>query len=652
MTTAELDGLAAEALRAGSGMKVVLDEFGEILIANENWLRLSDVFDADPKRCGPGANYFAICRKAAAEGEPIAQQVLDTCAAVLADGQARTVEYTCTAPGELYGPPAFWYRLRITPMSNARLLLEHIDVTDEHTRVQRANESASQAAFERLVLKALSQPVIATDVNGLVTYWNDAACDLFGFSADEALGRPITEVTVPDASQEQAAAIMEALSRGESWTGEFCVQHRDGTRFPARVTDIPILDANGQVVGIVGVSDDLRPHYAREAEQQHLRDLESQLLQSQKLEALGTVAGGVAHEFNNVLAAILGHAEWLRDGIGVSEEGHKAAESIVEASRRGREIVHSLLAFSRPQSGERSPIDAEHWLRSALRLVEPILPTEVRVTCQFDASPTTICANATHLTQILLNLASNAGYAMRTSERRELRIRCAREPQRVRAGDGSTEWFVLEVTDTGTGMDESALARLFDPFFTTKPVGDGTGLGLPVVHGLVTAHEGTITVESTPGIGTTVRISLPVWAGPPAPVAPPAPPRISLGDVHVLMVDDDAMVLRALTRTLEHAGVKVTGFTDPEQALRAVRDSAAPSPWTVAVLDYAMPGIRGDELATRLAGITPHLPVILCSGNVSEIVGLPPQVREVVEKPIAAAALLEVLQRVGTPVRH
>lgn len=440
---------------------------------------------------------------------------------------------------------------------------------------------------------------------------------------------------------------MAALSRGESWTGEFWVRHRDGTRFPARVTDMPITDADGKIVGIVGVSDDLRPQYAREAEQQRLRDLESQLLQSQKLEALGTVAGGVAHEFNNVLAAILAHAELLRDGVGADGALRVAAESIVEATQRGREVVYSLLAFARPQSSERAPVNAERWLRSALRLVEPILPTEVRVTCTFDAPATTIRANETHLTQVLLNLTSNAGYAMRSTDRRELSIHARREHQVATEGHPGREWFVLEVSDSGTGMDAAALTRVFDPFFTTKPLGEGTGLGLAVVHGLVTAHEGTISFHSTPGVGTTVRVCLPVCTEAPTAVTAPVTHRVATGRERVLLVDDDAMVLRALTRTLEHAGLQVTGFTDPVAALRAIEAAPSPPPWTVAVFDYAMPGVRGDELARHLSRKDSRLPIVLCSGNASEIAQVPAPVSEVLEKPVSGSTLVDVLLRLG-----
>jgi PAS domain S-box-containing protein len=643
METSDLDQVASAALYRANGLQVVVDRHGAILLANENWLRLAADHAPDPRVCGPGANYFAVCRSAAAAGETVAQQVLDACIATLADATPRVIEYTCGAPQDPTASSSFWYRLRIVPLADHRLLLEHLDVSESQAIVRRAHESASRAAFERLVLKSVAQPVIATDLQGIITYWNEAAVSLFGFTADEVLGRLITEVTVPETSREQAEAIMQALSRGESWTGEFLVQHRDGTRFPARITDIPIIDGDGDVVGIVGVSDDLRPQYAREAEQQRVRELESQLLQSQKLEALGTVAGGVAHEFNNVLAAILGEAELLRARAIDDGEANASIENIIEATERGRSVVQSLLTYSRPQSGERTPIDAEQWFRSAMRMVEPIIPATVDVRSTFEAPPTSLMANDTQLTQILLNLASNAGYAMRHTPARELRIGAYRERSRDLATGRYTEWFVLDVSDTGTGMDRAVLARVFDPFFTTKPLGDGSGLGLAVVYGLVHAHEGVINVVSEPHAGTTVSVRLPVTRAVPTPMST-APAPMSLADVSILLVDDDPMVLRALTRTLQYAGATVTGMSSPLQALHAVH--AGTAAWTVAVVDYAMPGMRGDELAWAWANAGRTLPVLLCTGNAGLVGPLPPLVRRVLQKPITGAVLTQAIREV------
>lgn len=652
MATMDSEMIAAEAVRHASGLQVVVNRHGEILLANDNWLRLAVDFNGDLAACGVGANYFDVCRRAAAEGEQVAAQVLDTCAAVLADGHSRTVEYACALPHELTAPPSLWYRLRVTRISEQRLLLEHIDVSDHQAIVQKATALASEASFERLVLKAISEPVVATDPHGTVTFWNGAAESLFGYRADEALGRSVTDVTVPETSREQAAAILAALSCGESWTGEFWLRHRDGTRFPARVTDIPIIDGDGRMIGIVGVSVDLRPHYAREAEQQRVRELEGHLLQSQKLEALGTVTGGVAHELNNVLAAVLGHAEALREAVAGDEHARASADSIIEASQRGRDIVYSLLAFSRPQSGERTAVNAEQWFRSALRMLEPIIPTEVTLTTAFDAPPTTLLANDTHLTQILLNLASNSSYAMRDTARRELIIRVSRETATVMGNGAPCDMLLLEVRDSGSGMDAAALARVFDPFFTTKPLGDGTGLGLAVVHGLVSAHEGTIAFESAPGVGTTVLVRLPVREDVNTSSSPVRHARATIGPERVLLVDDDAMVLRALTRTLERAGLTVTGFTDPHEALRTIRSHAGQLPWSVAVFDYAMPGMRGDELATALAQYDQTIPVLLCTGNSSDIRALPVLVRDVLEKPVTSDTLVQALLRVlsSTPL--
>ena len=637
--------IEAAAFHEGSGLQVVIDRHGVIRATNAAWMRFADRFGGAAAACGPGASYYAVCEQAALRGDTTASDVLEACRATFRDGELREIRYACAPVDESPDPSSFWYRLRIARLSPELALLEHADITDEQTALQHAMRHASQAAFQRLILQAIAQPVIATDVHGTVTYWNAAAEELFGYSASEALGRVILDVTVPEASRTQAEEIMTTISRGARWTGEFCVRDRHGTRFPARVTNIPMVDKNGRIVGIVGVTDDLRPHYAREAEQQKLRELEAQLMQSQKLEALGTVAGGVAHEFNNVLAAILGNAEVLRDAHANNAEALAAADGIVEATQRARDVVYALLAFSRPQSGERTALDAEQWLKSAMRLIEPAVPPDVTLTVSFDAPPTSLQGNETQLTQVLLNLASNSAHAMRNRDRRELSIRASldRLPSVSLATPATSDWLVVDVSDTGTGMDAALLARVFEPFFTTKPVGEGSGLGLAMVHGLVTAHGGQIAIDSTPDVGTNVCIRLPASTVYDIPARHELHPQQLALSGEILLVDDDAMVLRALTRVLTNAGLRVTGFTDPHEALRYFEGLPDAGVVSAAVIDYAMPGMRGDALAVELAAKGLCAPVLLCTGNASDIGPQRLPVRQVLEKPVSGAELVEAL---------
>jgi two-component system, cell cycle sensor histidine kinase and response regulator CckA len=636
--------LEAAAFRHSSGLQAIVDDDGVIRAANEAWTQFSEQFADRPAACGVGANYFAVCRTAAERGEAAATRVLNACHDTLRDGITRELEYECDAPLPPDTTPGYWYRLRVAPLSPGMLLIEHTDISEREIERHRV----SRAAFQLHVLEAIAQPVIATDALGVVTYWNDAATQLFGYTAQEAVGRNITDVTVPEASREQADEIMQALTSGQQWTGEFWVRHRDGTRFPARVTDIPMVDDHGNILGIVGVTDDLRPQYAREAEQMRLRGLEAQLLQRQKMEALGTVVGGVAHEFNNVLAAILGNAELMRDEFTVDHEGRTVAESIVEASQRARDVVRALLTFARPQSREMQTLVADTWIRSALRLIEPVKPADVALTVHLAAGGTTIRGNATQLTQMLLNLASNATYAMRECARRELSIRSYLERPGSGADVPPRGWVVIEVADTGNGMSEATKARIFDPFFTTKPVGDGSGLGLALVHGLVTAHHGAIDVETAEGAGTTIRVRFPVTDTAAEPVAvPPSTPRDTARG-NILLVDDERLVLGAITRILERAGYTVVSYTDPEEALAMVRpDRHAPCTFSAAILDYAMPRLRGDELARRLEAAGFRAPVLLCTGNATEVGPLPPLVKQIVEKPVSGADLVKLLSTVA-----
>jgi CheY-like chemotaxis protein len=246
-------------------------------------------------------------------------------------------------------------------------------------------------------------------------------------------------------------------------------------------------------------------------------------------------------------------------------------------------------------------------------------------------------ANETQLTQVLLNLAANACYAMRDRSRRELRVRTWLD---TRGADGM---LVLEVSDTGLGMDEIVRARVFDPFFTTKPVGEGSGLGLAVVHGVVKAHDGTIHVESEPEVGTTVQVRLPVCAGAARDRSDRTPLRSHSVRGHVLVVDDERMVLTALTRVLERAGFTVSAFDRPAAALGFLETRSASQEFSGAVLDYSMPEMRGDELARQLTQHGFRAPIILYSGNTTDVGDVSEHIARVVEKPATGAELVALL---------
>ncbi len=385
--------------------------------------------------------------------------------------------------------------------------------------------------------------------------------------------------------------------------------------------------------------------------------LEAQLRESQKMEALGTLAGGVAHDFNNALAAITGNVELARQDVG---PGHPALESLDEigkASRRAKDLVEQILAFGRRQKLERTVMSLALVVVETERLLRATLPVRVRLSVECAGDTPAVLADSTQVKQILLNLCNNALHAVEDQERPgviEVRLEARHQPDDEARGDsGRGRCACLTVRDNGSGMDEATRARIFEPFFTTKPRGRGTGLGLSVVYGIVQAHGASMTVKSTPGEGSEFRIYFPPAEAPIADVVPPvaaAAPVHGKGK-HVLYVDDEEAIIFLMKRLLERQGFRVSGYTDPHEALAAVR--LDPDQFDLAVTDYSMPGMSGLEVAQALRELRPDLPMVLASGYITEeLRARAPAagIRELIYKPNTVEDLCAAVARVAQTV--
>jgi len=352
------------------------------------------------------------------------------------------------------------------------------------------------------------------------------------------------------------------------------------------------------------------------------RSLEAQLRESQRIESIGTLAGGIAHDFNNILAAILGNVALARDEIGADHPAQASLEQVRKASSRARDLVQQILAFGRrqPQSLVAQPLRPV--VEEAMALLRSTLPASVALDCTLADEPLIAEADATQIQQVLMNLCTNAWHAL---QGRPGHIEVGLAPHTVAPNNGARQadalpagrYARLWVQDTGIGMDAATQARIFEPFFTTKPNDQGTGLGLSVVHGIVTAHGGTTRVDSAPGRGTTVNLYLPITA---LDAVPPAAPALSIAahgsGQHVLYVDDDEVIVVMVERLLTQAGYRVTPHRDGRAAVAAVQ--AAPAAFDIVVTDFNMPGFTGLDVARAVAAIRPGLPVVISSGYISE----------------------------------
>ena len=362
-----------------------------------------------------------------------------------------------------------------------------------------------------------------------------------------------------------------------------------------------------------------------------MRRFENQLREVQKMESIGTLAGGIAHDFNNILGAILGNVALARDDVGA---GHPALVSLAEihkASMRARNLVQQILSFSRREAQELVTQPLRPVVEETCKLLRATLPARVALEITLAEQPLHVLADATQVQQVLMNLCTNAWQALKDGGGRigigldaaELDLAAGQRLGGVPAGPYAHLW----VSDNGVGMDAATRERVFEPFFTTKPVGQGTGLGLSVVHGILRAHHAASTIESAPGQGCTFHLYFPLAAPPPAAVAvAPAEPVEPAGAVpsapvggrgqHVVYVDDDATMVILVERILERAGYRVSTYERAQQAIAAVR--AQPEGVDLVVTDFNMPDVSGLELARELRRIRPGLPVVISSGYITQ----------------------------------
>ncbi|MCF8095192.1 MAG: response regulator [Desulfobacteraceae bacterium] len=345
--------------------------------------------------------------------------------------------------------------------------------------------------------------------------------------------------------------------------------------------------------------------------------LEGQLRQAQKLEALGTLAGGIAHDFNNVLSPIFGYTEMSMDELSENDQLYHNLQQVLLAAGRAKELVKQILAFSRQSKKRKTPLQVQIVLKEALKLLRASLPSTIAINEQIDSNCNSVIADPTDIHRIVMNLGTNAYHAMR-EQGGELNVvleekKLNKEDIRGMSLDLSPDRYVrLSVGDTGQGMDKKTLQRIFDPYFTTKTAGEGTGMGLSMVHGIVKGYSGDIRVKSEPEKGSLFEIYLPCLESDAPGNGAGAEWPVPGGTEHVLLVDDEFQVACMLKQMLEQMGYRVTMCTSSADALAAFE--AHPESFDLIITDQTMPNMTGDELARELISRRKDIPVILCTG--------------------------------------
>ncbi len=479
----------------------------------------------------------------------------------------------------------------------------------------------------RAVLEHAPSGLLLTDAGGRILFLNREVERLFGYPREELLGASIDRLVPPEVraahagqrsgfSTTHASHAHRPLGSGRDLTGV----HRDGHAIPVEV-GLTRIDGGAEPLVLAAVLDIAeRTRLAQEH-----RHLEARLRRAQQLESLGTLAGGIAHDFNNILGGILGYAELLQDQLPPGFAAREDVAAIIAAALRGRELVGRVLHVGRRHVQAPRRLDLTAVVHEVEHLLRATLPRAVSLQVSVAPRLPTVLADETAIHQVLMDLTLNAAQAM--PDGGPLTIVVA--PEELPPADAAREGMragthvVLAVTDAGSGMDAETQARAFEPFFTTKPAGQGTGLGLALVHGIVRDHGGAVQLESRPGRGTTVRCLLPVAPEPSAASPGAAPPATAPAAVpagrgeRLLLVDDDALVRTATARRLERLGYRVQTAGGAAAALASLR--AEPSGFALLITDHAMPDLTGIDLARAAHRVSPGMPVLLLSGHVEHI---------------------------------
>jgi PAS domain S-box-containing protein len=450
-----------------------------------------------------------------------------------------------------------------------------------------------------------AESVIITDIHGNIEYVNPAFEDISGYSYTEVLGKNPRFLRSGETPSYQYKLMWEEISQGNVWRGTFTNRKKDGTIYKEEATITPVKDNKGHIVNYVAVKRDITQHLI----------LENQIRQSQKMQAIGTLAGGVAHDFNNILTAILGYAELSQAQCSPESLLYKNLEEIVRAADRAGKLVDQILQFSRQGEKSVSSLKISLIINEVLKLLRASLPANVELVADITRE-VFVKADPTQMHQIIMNLCTNAYQALEGKGgtiwiRLFTRTLSPREGVvigRLQPGN----YVCLQVEDNGVGIPPEYLQRIFEPYFTSRKLHEGTGLGLSVVHGIVNDHRGTVTVESTVGVGSCFTVYLPESDEQEQGTLVQSGIANLARQGTILVVDDEQPITVFLTQVLEHLGYTVKACLSSEEAYTMF--CTHQGVFDLVITDMGMPGMTGMELARKVQLIQPDIPVILCTG--------------------------------------
>jgi len=511
----------------------------------------------------------------------------------------------------------------------------HQQADVEMMRLQKAVESSGAVMF-------------ITDRDGVFSYVNSEFTRLYGYAPEEVVGKCTPRILKSGVyERSEYREFWSSLHDGQVIRRELKNRTKTGDLVDVSVSVNPITDVNGQIEGFLAVQRDITD--LKHSEQ--LREaMATQLRQSQKMETIGTLAGGIAHDFNNILVPILIYTEMALKNAPEGSPTREELEHVIRAANRAKDLVKQILTFSRQSDQERIAVRFQFVVKEALKLLRASVPTTIDIVDMVDTHCPEVLADPSQLHQVLMNLCANAAHAIGENDGAiEVGLETVEVDDDLRATLPQLKpgtHVCLTVRDSGSGMDAKTLSRIFEPFFTTKAPGAGTGLGLSVVHGIVTAHGGAVSVESAVGEGTAFHVYLPA-----APAVLPAQKKEAVQDeVHgserILFVDDEPEIADVAARVLKRYGYDIAVYTNSAEALRAFREN--PDAFDIVLTDQTMPHLTGDRLTKELHAIRPDLPVVLITGfseTVTEDNFHQLGIRELVMKPLVGKDMAAAIRR-------
>jgi len=534
---------------------------------------------------------------------------------------------------------------RPLPMSDDKLFIIYEDITD---RMQAQEEVFKAKEYLEKVFNSVTDAIIVTNLKRRIVTCNKAAETIFGFGRDEIIGKCIKELFPnKEVFKDLLRSTTRMIRERGCFEKEVTLMRKDGNTFPVSLISSLLIGADGKPTGIVAVGRDITERrLAEEAKEK----LEAELRQAQKMEAIGTLAGGIAHDFNSILLVILGYIELTMDDLTKGSPAWSNMAEAMKACTRGKELVRQILTFSRKVKQERKPLQIYPIVVEALTFMRASLPKTLKIVQRMNKNCGAIMADPTQIHQIVINLCSNAFHAMKerggtltvTLDEVDIDSDHKRTCPDLKEG----RYVRLMVGDTGPGIEAENLERIFDPFFTTKPPGEGTGMGLAIVLGIVKAHDGVITVSSKPGEGSIFMIYFPClgrWIE----IRELKQEPIPLGRERVLFVDDEEPIAKVGKKTLEKLGYQVTALTSSVEALEVFHNR--PNDFDVVITDQTLPMMSGMEFANKLKLIRPAIPIILTSGY-SEVItketAKTTGIEDFIMKPFLARDLANAIRRI------